>query len=585
MELVEKIEHLFNQIKAGNYSATDELFDTIWGNFTRMAHHQKGRQLVTGILEWSETHAAEHRDFFELAVLTMGSIEFLSDNYDAAMKHLNRAHEMFSERNDKDGVAACSVVIGFVYRSIGEIDLALKYGLQGIEQLSGSGRFKMFRIMGSYWLGGVFADNGHFDEALRLFNDGLNVDYPEGVRAMKPRLTNGMASVYMKQKKFELALEYYQKALELTDPNIEATFRSRGLTDLGDYYTTTGDYEQAIRYNREALALRQQMKILNGSVTNLMNLGKLFSKQNKYSEAVSLLEQGLQISDELGVKVKMYQIHHLLSDIYLETGNHAESLKHFKKFHKIKEDAHHENLERKVQNQVQLFQAQQTQKENDIIKAQKLEIEKEKERSDELLLNILPAEVAEELKSKGKADARLFNDVTVLYTDFQSFTSVTERLSPQQLVDELNICFSAFDEIMDRYNIEKIKTVGDAYLAVSGLPLPNENHACDILSAALDIRGFIQERIKLRGDKTFNIRIGAHSGPVVAGIVGIKKYAYDIWGDTVNTAARMEQNSEPGKINISQTTYDLVKNKINCTYRGEFEAKNKGMLKMYFVTG
>jgi class 3 adenylate cyclase len=136
---------------------------------------------------------------------------------------------------------------------------------------------------------------------------------------------------------------------------------------------------------------------------------------------------------------------------------------------------------------------------------------------------------------------------------------------------------------MHKYNIEKIKTVGDAYLAVCGLPLTDEKHPENVLNAALEIRDFMQKRRTEHGDKTFEIRIGIHSGSVVAGIVGVKKFSYDIWGDTVNTAARMEQNSQAGKINISEATYELVKNKFTCQYRGEIEAKNKGKLKMYFV--
>lgn len=204
-------------------------------------------------------------------------------------------------------------------------------------------------------------------------------------------------------------------------------------------------------------------------------------------------------------------------------------------------------------------------------------------KNEELLLNILPAEVAEELKEKGSADAKQFDNVTVLFTDFKSFTTVSQRLLPQELVNELHACFKGFDEICGKYNIEKIKTIGDAYLAVCGLPLADEKHAENVVNAALEIRGFMENRSKELGEKTFEVRIGINSGSVVAGIVGVKKFAYDIWGDTVNTAARMEQNSEVGKINISETTYELVKDIFTCTYRGEIDAKNKGKLKMYFA--
>ena len=213
-------------------------------------------------------------------------------------------------------------------------------------------------------------------------------------------------------------------------------------------------------------------------------------------------------------------------------------------------------------------------------------IEKEKQRSDELLKNILPADVAEELKQKGKADARQFDNVTILFTDFKNFTEFASTLPPQQLVAEIDECYRAFDEIMAKYGIEKIKTIGDAYMAASGLPSANEKHAENMVRAALEIRSFMDGHIASRkehGDAYFEIRIGIHSGPVVAGIVGIKKFAYDIWGDTVNIAARMESNSEPGKINISEDTYTFVKDIFSCTSRGMIEVKGKGKLAMYFV--
>ncbi|MBK6540212.1 MAG: hypothetical protein IPG10_02795 [Flavobacteriales bacterium] len=211
-------------------------------------------------------------------------------------------------------------------------------------------------------------------------------------------------------------------------------------------------------------------------------------------------------------------------------------------------------------------------------------------RSDELLLNILPEEVAEELKSKGHADAKHFDNVTILFTDFKGFTSVAEQLSPTELVEELNTCFKAFDHIITARGIEKIKTIGDAYMCAGGLPVPASSTPAGVVHAALEMQAFMIARKKERdalGKPTFEMRVGIHTGPVVAGIVGVKKFAYDIWGDTVNTASRMESSGEVGQVNISESTYALVKDEPGLTFtpRGKVQAKGKGELEMYFVTG
>jgi adenylate cyclase len=231
-----------------------------------------------------------------------------------------------------------------------------------------------------------------------------------------------------------------------------------------------------------------------------------------------------------------------------------------------------------------------------------------KKRSDELLLNILPAEVANELKAKGHADAKHFENVTILFTDFKGFTEASEKLSPQELVEELNTCFKAFDQIITARGIEKIKTIGDAYMCAGGLPVPSSSTPAGVVLAALEMQAFMVTRKKERdalGKPAFEMRAGIHTGPVVAGIVGVKKFQYDIWGDTVNTASRMESSGEVGQVNISEATYALVKDVVaddvasnhrvdpnggvidrrafTLTPRGKVQAKGKGQMEMYFV--
>lgn len=215
-------------------------------------------------------------------------------------------------------------------------------------------------------------------------------------------------------------------------------------------------------------------------------------------------------------------------------------------------------------------------------------IKVEKRISEDLLLNILPRDVAEELKIKGDKRAKAFTMVTVMFTDFAGFTEKSKRMSAELLVDEIHYCFSAFDNIIQKYRVEKIKTIGDAYLCVTGLPVSNYTHAVDMLRAAFEMRDFMIARKKEKEAKVeipFELRIGIHTGPVVAGIVGIRKFQYDIWGDTVNTANRVESLSVPGKVNISQSTYDLVKDLPDFEFesRGKVEVKGKGEMEMYYV--
>jgi class 3 adenylate cyclase len=213
-------------------------------------------------------------------------------------------------------------------------------------------------------------------------------------------------------------------------------------------------------------------------------------------------------------------------------------------------------------------------------------VEVERHKSDALLLNILPTETAKELKETGQAKPTYYDLVTVLFTDFKGFTHIAEKLSPQQVIEELNICFLAFDEICDRHNLEKIKTIGDSYMCAGGIPTANTTNPVDAVNAAFEMqdwmKGWTQAKID-KGEDVWEIRLGIHSGGVVAGVIGKNKFAYDIWGDTVNTASRLESSGEAGKINISGATYLLVQDKFNCTYRGKVKAKNKGEVDMYFV--
>jgi class 3 adenylate cyclase len=231
---------------------------------------------------------------------------------------------------------------------------------------------------------------------------------------------------------------------------------------------------------------------------------------------------------------------------------------------------------------------QELERQRDEIRKQKCEIEIEKRRSEDLLLNILPEETSRELIIHGVTKTQFYKKVTVLFSDFKGFTKVCEHYPPQDIVSELDRHFSKFDEICEQHFVEKIKTIGDAYMCAGGIPMRNNSNPVDVILVALGILDYMEKvnaEKRARGIPSWDIRIGINTGSIIAGVIGKKKFAYDIWGDTVNTASRMETSGEIGKVNISGQTYQYVKNFFVCEYRGPIECKSKGEIDMYFVLG
>ncbi|MEX1192974.1 MAG: adenylate/guanylate cyclase domain-containing protein [Brumimicrobium sp.] len=223
---------------------------------------------------------------------------------------------------------------------------------------------------------------------------------------------------------------------------------------------------------------------------------------------------------------------------------------------------------------------------NKKLQAKNDEIAKEKEKSEKLLLNILPEEVANELKISGRTTPFSFKEATIMFTDFQGFTLFSEKHTTTEIVGIVDKYFVEFDKITEKYGIEKIKTIGDAYMCVSGIPVENPDHVSNMIKAAREMRDFVkkvEEEQKSEGLSYLRMRLGIHTGPLVAGVVGSNKFAYDVWGDSVNIAARMEESGEVGQVNVSETVYEHVKDQFDFEYRGEVKAKNKGMMKMYFL--
>jgi adenylate cyclase len=466
-------------------------------------------------------------------------------------------------------------------------------------------------------IGVVYGHMGEHPKAIALLEQVLQAYERTGDSLSIARTCNNLGNVLDDEGRSDEARTYLNRAVALVRALGHPMGEAITLGSLANHYQRLEQFDTALVYNERILVLLERIGDPFRLAAAYINTGEILTRMKRYDEAEDHLNKGIEYARSVGAKQWLSNAHAGLYDIAYAQGDAANALEQFK-LHIAYQDSitNEANTRKAVQVQMQYdfdkkeaaTRAEQEKKDirqrnirNSLMLGlalmiafagvfffQRNRIAREKARSEELLLNILPEEVAEELKSKGSAEAVHIDQVTVLFTDFKGFTAMSETLSPQELVRDLNECFSAFDHITAKYGIEKIKTIGDAYMAAGGLPTPNTTHATDVIQAAFEMRDFIADgkaRKIAAGLPYFEIRIGVHTGPVVAGIVGVKKFSYDIWGDTVNTASRMESSGEVGQVNISEATYALVKNVPGLTFtpRGKVQAKGKGEMEMYFV--
>jgi adenylate cyclase len=380
-------------------------------------------------------------------------------------------------------------------------------------------------------------------------------------------------------------LDYYERSLQLYEELGLKKGMSISLKNIGDIYKDQGKLKEALQYLNKSMTIAQALSAPDRIRDAAGVLKEIYKTQNEGMKAMEMFELEIQMRDSIqSEEAKKGLIKMELEHEYVKKELIAEQ-EHQKEIYE----------KNKTRNYLAgggllaLIMAGGVLTRLRYVRKAKSIVEKEKDRSESLLLNILPYEVAEELKEKGHSDATLIDEVTVIFTDFKGFTAMSEQVTPKELVADLHACFSEFDHICEKYGIEKIKTIGDSYMAAGGLPTINQTHATDVVKAALEMAAVVEngkaEKIA-QNLPYFEMRLGAHTGPVVAGIVGVKKFQYDIWGDTVNIASRMESSGEVGKVNISQFTYELIKDNSDFTFesRGKLEAKGKGEIEMYFVS-
>lgn len=500
-------------------------------------------------------------------------------NFDKALDNLFKAAELAEALDKISSLGAISVEIANVYSESDNSSMAFPYYKNGIE---------IARKMG---------DSLVLGQTLYNFGDDL---YEEG--------------------KLDTALVVTKEARVIFQRFKNYWYEAYSIGNLGRIFTDQGETDKAERYLKRAIDTLKKRSDYSAIADFSAALADVSLQRGNTAEAIKFAERSLIAAKQHKLKEDLKNAYYKLSHLYETAGNTDEALHYYKQYVIYKDSLEDVETYRsmanlrtdyeiaKKQTEVDLLNErtrnQQTilvgsvitvvlillialglYRRNKFIGRTKKIIESEKNRSEILLLNILPQETAKELKERGKVQPKRFDAVSILFTDFKNFTHYAENLSPEELVKSVDFYFSEFDRIIEKYGLEKIKTVGDAYMCAAGVPFPVEDHAVKTVAAACEMIQFVEKAKTLSSDKEtrFEMRIGIHSGPAIAGVVGTKKFAYDVWGDTVNIASRMESTSSAGKINISGSTYELVKHRFDCEYRGEISAKSKGRMKMYFV--
>jgi len=560
----------------------------------------------------------------------LGNIYGRQDEYSKSIKAYAQSINLRKEINDKSPLAATLNNAARIYSTLGYNSRALDYFVQALKINEELGN-KQWVANNLNNIGAIYNQEEDYENALKYFKESLEIKQELGnKRSISVTLSNiGNANTYLGN--YSEALDYYNQSLKLYKELNNEIGLIRTNYNIGNNYFSQEDYDRSLEYFNQSLELSVKLNSKIGIAKLKNRIGIVYLMRNLNNKAIKWCTEGLNVSEEIGAIQEQIDACNCLYKVYKSLGKGNEALLFYERVKILEDSVNNEETAKKLQRmefdkQVladSLIQVEEKQKvqlahEAEVrkkertrnivvvsalfllvlafglyrrivyVRRSKIAIEKEKDRSENLLLNILPAEIAEELKEKGRADARDFDMVSILFTDFKGFTGISEKLSAQELVTEINYCFEAFDNIMGKYDVEKIKTIGDAYMAAGGLPIPSDDSVRNTVLAALEMQEFISKRKEKQealGKQAFEMRVGIHTGAVVAGIVGVKKFQYDIWGDTVNTASRIESAGDVNKVNISQATYELINNDDCLCFekRGNIEVKGKGSLAMYFV--
>lgn len=563
-----------------------------------------------------------------LAYKWIGVYYFNTNNLETLDNWL-KSLALFKTLNDKSGIANISSNIGSLYYRRTEDAKALEYYLQSLkiaEEIDDKYRIATaLSNIGNAYLRKQATWQKSIEYSIRAYHIFVQLKNQDGIVTVCTNLGEG----YLQLKKADSALYYYQIGLK-ESKNSEEVSTIAIWNNIGKAYSKKGNFDLAIVYQNKSIALSQKLKDKFNEGKSFVGLADTYLDKGDIKNALETYKKAEPILVDNRANEELRDAYKGLYNAFEKKGDYFQANKYLNLYSNYKDSIYNTETDKKLSSlqfdfdlskkeaQIKILTKDKALRELDLqtqkntrnafaigfililtiafvlyysylqkVKTNVI-LDRQKAQIETLMLNILPEEVSSELQETGKATPRYYESVSVLFSDFKGFTKHADKLTPNELIEELNASFMAFDDIAEKYEIEKIKTIGDSYMCAAGIPTTYDGHVLNIVKAGLEMQEYIvANNIKRvsEGLAAWELRIGIHVGPVVAGVVGKKKYAYDIWGNAVNVASRMESNGEPGRVNISAATYELIKGVYACSYRGKIYAKNVGEIDMYFVDG
>ncbi len=518
-------------------------------------------------------------DMKRMAYTVIGQIKQKNGIYDMAIHYFLLADSANEKYGDETRAAGCKLSLGAVYENIGDYNKSLEYYSESLtlhkkfNNISG-----IAQVLGNIAL--VYSLLDKHDTALDYYNFALNHQSELGDESEVALILGNIGVEYFNTSNYDKAFELFNKALAKHEQLNQRELIASVNGNIGNVYSATKQYDKALEYYSKAIKIHEEINDKIGVARCMGNIGNIYSNKEyklyHVAKAEKYLYDAIDICHNIGTKYTVYNYHKTLADLYKKEKRWEESNQHIEKYYEIEKEV----LSEEATKQAQLLENRRKVEEAERDRQVKLARFQEQEK---ILLNILPSKIAERILEGEKLIADMHEEVSIFFSDIVGFTDLSQNISPEELLALLNEIFTAFDKLTHKHGLEKIKTIGDAYMAVAGVPLAQKDHAERAASFALDAIEYMKSYQEKSGTN-LQIRIGLHCGRAIAGVIGENKFVFDLWGDSVNTASRMESHGEAGRIHVSGVfRHALIKSPLHFIDRGEMVVKGKGMMKTYFL--